>query len=166
MRKYFFFLILLSLLLLLTKSIHHYDMKDLEDEDDDEEDDDDGYGEFRQTLREYLAEHKLNDSDKLVKPKRMKKIFLETLGDMDVEGIPQHMKDLYDQLADYFVNQYYDKKKKIRGKDVYKLFNFNEISLKLNELIQANPYYGDDKQDDDNNEDNFNNYYGDYADDL
>ena len=160
MKKYYLFLILLSLLILLTKSIHHYDMKELEDEDDDEEDDDDGYGQFRQTLREYLADHKLNDSDKLVKPKRMKKIFLETVTDMDSDAIPQHIKNLYDQLADYFVNQYYDKKKKIRGRDVYKLFNFNDISLKFNELIQANPYYGEDKQDDDNfNDENFNGYY-------
>ena len=66
------------------------------------------------------------------------------------------------QLADYFVNQYYDKKKVIRGKDVYKLFNFDEISLKFNELIQANPYYGDDKQDDnDERDENF-----DYDNDL
>ncbi len=162
MRKYFLFLILLSLLILLIKSIHHYDMKELEDEDDDEEDDDDGYAQFRKSLREYLEDHKLNNSEKIIKPKRMKKIFLETVGDMDSDAIPQHIKNLYDQLADYFVNQYYDKKKVIRGKDVYKLFNFDEISLKFNELIQANPYYGDDKQDDnDERDENF-----DYDNDL
>ena len=159
MNKYYIFLILLSLLILLTKSIHHYDMKELEDEDDDEEDDEDGYGQFRQALREYLSDHKLNDSDKLIKPKRMKQIFLKTVGDLDSDAIPQQVKDLYDQLADYFVNQYYDKKKQIRGKDVYKLFNFNDISTKFNELIQANPYYGEDNQDDDDdlNDENFNN---------
>ena len=75
----------------------------------------------------------------------------------------QKIKEIYEQLADYFIEKYYTKKKEIRGKDIFKLFNFNEISLKLNELIQANPYYGeedDDKLKDD--EDDNPNYGDDY----
>ena len=84
----------------------HYD-----DEEEDDYDEDDGYETFRKSLREYLTENKLIDSDKLIKPKRMRKIFLSTVGDLDVEGIPEHIKKLYEELADYFVEQYYSKKK-------------------------------------------------------
>ena len=145
MKKHTIILIFLFLLIIVINCIDYETYEYIEEEDDDDdEDDDDGYAPFRKNLKEYLIEHKLNDSDKLVKPKRMKKIFLYTVGDLDIDGIPEHIKNLYEQLADYFVEKYYSKKKEIRGKDVYKLFKFDDISTKFNELMQENPYYGDD----------------------
>ena len=163
MKKQFIYLLILFLIILLVKCHDYdYDMIHYDDEEEDDYDDDDGYETFRKSLREYLTENKLIDSDKIIKPKRLKKIFLETVGDTDVEGIPQKIKEIYGELADYFIEKYYTKKKEIRGKDIFKLFNFNEISLKLNELIQANPYYGeedDDKlKDPDDDQPNFDDY--------
>ena len=163
MKKQFIYLLVLFLIILLVKCHDYdYDMIHYDDEEEDDYDEDDGYETFRKSLREYLTENKLIDSDKLIKPKRLKKIFLETVGDTEVEGIPQKIKEIYGELADYFIEKYYTKKKEIRGKDIFKLFNFNEISLKLNELIQANPYYGeedDDKlKDPDDDQPNFDDY--------
>lgn len=163
MKKQFIYLLILFLIILLVKCHDYdYDMIHYDDEEEDDYDEDDGYETFRKSLREYLTENKLIDSDKLIKPKRLKKIFLETVGDTDVEGIPQKIKEIYGELADFFIEKYYTKKKEIRGKDIFKLFNFNEISLKLNELIQANPYYGeedDDKlKDPDDDQPNFDDY--------
>ena len=163
MKKQFIYLLILFLIILLVKCHDYdYDMIHYDDEEEDDYDEDDGYETFRKRLREYLTENKLIDSDKIIKPKRLKKIFLETVGDTDVEGIPQKIKEIYGELADYFIEKYYTKKKEIRGKDIFKLFNFNEISLKLNELIQANPYYGeedDDKlKDPDDDQPNFDDY--------
>ena len=163
MKKQFIYLFAIFLIILLVKC-HDYDyeMVHYDDEEEDDYDEDDGYETFRKSLREYLTDNKLIDSDKLIKPKKLKKIFLETVGDTDVEGIPQKIKDIYDQLADYFIEKYYTKKKEIKGKDIFKLFNFNEISMKLNELIQANPYYGeedDDKLKDDEDDPNFRDDY-------
>ena len=165
MNKYYFFLIILfSIILLIKCAINEKEkekqFKYFDDDDEDEDDDpdfidDDGYRPFREALKKYLNETKLIDSDKLIKPKRMRKIFLETVGDLDTEGIPEHIKKLYEELADYFVEQYYSKKKQIRGKDVYKLFKWEEISMKFNELIQANPYYGDEDKFKDQPDPNF-----------
>ena len=149
MNKRYIFLISLLSLIFLIKCVQKKEFKYFDDDDEDEDDDpdfydDDGYGQFRDALKKYLNETNLMNSDKLIKPKRMRKIFLSTVGDLDVEGIPEHIKKLYEELADYFVEQFYSKKKEIRGKDVYKLFKWDEISMKFNELVQANPYYGDD----------------------
>ena len=148
MNKFLIFLLSLFSVLLLIKCFdldYEIDLDDEDEDDDDDEYDDDGYAQFRKNLKDYLTEHNLINSDKLVKPKRMRKIFLETFGDMDVDGIPEQVKNMYQELADFFVEKYYTKKKEIRGKDVYKLFNFDEISMKFNEIYQANPYYGEDK---------------------
>ena len=163
MKKEIIYLLLLFLIILLVKCYDYdYEMIHYDDEEEDDYDEDDGYESFRKTLREYLTENNLIDSDKLIKPKRLKRIFLETVGDTDVEGVPQKIKDIYDQMADFFIEKYYTKKKEIKGKDIFKLFNFNEISMKLNELIQANPYYGeedDDKLKDDEDDPNFRDDY-------
>ena len=164
MKKQFIYLLILFLIILLVKCHDYdYDMIHYDDEEEDDYDEDDGYETFRKSLREYLTENKLIDSDKLIKPKRLKKIFLETAGDVDVEGVPQKIKEIYGELADFFIEKYYTKKKEIKGKDIFKLFNFNEISLKLNELIQANPYYGEDDDDklkdpDEDEQPNFDDY--------
>ena len=163
MKKQIIYLLALFSIILLVKCYDYdYDMIHYDDEEEDDYDEDDGYETFRKSLREYLTENKLIDSDKLIKPKRLKKIFSETVGDTDVDGIPQKIKDIYEELADFFIEKYYTKKKEIRGKDIFKLFNFNEISLKLNELIQANPYYGEDddklKDPEDDDQPNFDDY--------
>ena len=112
MKKEIIYLLLLFLIILLVKCYDYdYEMIHYDDEEEDDYDEDDGYETFRKSLREYLTENKLIDSDKLIKPKRLKKIFLETVGDTDVEGIPQKIKEIYGELADYFIEKYYTKKK-------------------------------------------------------
>ena len=137
MKKYIIILIFLFLLIFVINCSDNETSEYKEEENDDYED-------FRKTLKEYLSEHNLSDSDQLIKPKRMRKIFLSIVYDLDVEGIPEYIKNAYEQLADYFIEKYYSKKKEIRVKDVYKLFNFDDITKKFNELIKANPDNGED----------------------
>ena len=113
-------------------------MDEFEDEDEDD-DDNDNYGQFKTALKEYLKKKKLTDSDKIIKRKRLKKIFIKIVAGSSTKNLPKSIIPLYEETADYFIDQYYKKKGVIRGKDIYKLFNFDEISLKFNELYQKNP---------------------------
>ena len=55
------------------------------------------------------------------------------------------MREIYEETASYFIEKFYNNTNEIRGRDVYKLFDFEEISLKFNEIYQKNPPRNDDK---------------------
>ena len=161
MNKSLIFLVTVFLLLLLYKC-HRDDnndkmppgMDEFEDEDEDDDDNDD-YGQFKTALKEYLKKKKLTDSDKIIKRKRLKKIFIKIVAGSSTKNLPKSMIPLYEETADYFLDQYYKKKEVIRGKDIYKLFNFDEISLKFNELYQKNPPIDENDKNDINDKNYF-----------
>ena len=162
MKKDLFFFIILILILLSKISSKKKKQQQQDDYDDDEEEED-GYAPFRKTLRKYLKKNKLYKSSRLVERNELKRIFLDVVGDGGVEGTPKRVKEVFDKLADFFVDKYYNDKKEIKGKEVYKLFDFSEISLKLNDLMREMP--PDDDDDPMNNDDDFDHQY-DYMDDL
>ena len=91
---------------------------------------------FKDFLKEYLMEHKLYKSKRLIKPAELKSIFIEVIaqGEPDTSGI-------YKSLADYFVEKYYKENKEIKAKDIFKLFDINEISQKFEQLMAENPLF-------------------------
>ena len=162
MKKDLFFFIIL-LLILLSKISSKKKKQQQQDDYDDDEEEEDGYAPFRKTLRKYLKQNKLYKSSRLVERNELKRIFLDVVGDGGVEGTPKRVIEVFDKLADFFVDKYYNDKKEIKGKEVYKLFDFSEISLKLNDLMREMP--PDDDDDPMNNDDDFDHQY-DYMDDL
>ena len=104
---------------------------------------------FKESLKEYLIEHKLFDSDKVIKPDEMKIIFLGVITEGEPDDSPDYMGGLYGNLADYFVEKYYKDKKEIKGKDLYDLFDMNEISKKFEELMADNPLFNGSEEEND-----------------
>ena len=122
---------------------------------------------FKDFLKEYLMEHKLYKSKRLIKPAEMKTIFIEV--------ISQHEPDttgLYKNLADYFVEKYYKENKEIKGKDIFNLFDINEISQKFEQLLaenpHLNPYEQDEREDEFGYDDGYDtrDYFGDLNEDM
>ena len=104
--------------------------------------DDDSF--FKGTLKEYLVENKLFDSERVIQPDEMKKIFLDVITDGDPESSsPGYMNGVFTKLTDYFVDLYYKEKKEIKGKEIYDLIDINAISMKFEEMVGDNPYYSD-----------------------
>ena len=104
---------------------------------------------FKESLKEYLIEHKLFDSDKVIKPDEMKILFLGVITEGEPDDSPDYMGGLYGNLADYFVEKYYKDKKEIKGKDLYGLFDMNEISKKFEDLIADNPLFNGHEEEND-----------------
>ena len=67
-----------------------------------------------------------------------------------------HMNSLFSgcqslyELPEYFVERYYNDKKQIRGKDIYNLFDINDISPKLGEIVGDTLLYNDYNEEEDN----------------
>ena len=137
MSKNFIIIFILSLLLLA---------KAEEDPDEMGYDDDDyydSYGDnyFQESLKEYLIQNKLYESERIIQPEEMKKIFLEVITEGDAESSADYFGGIFNELADFFVNEYYANKKEIKGKDIFELFDINQISQKFEQMMEANPKY-------------------------
>ena len=119
---------------------------------------------FKDFLKEYLMEHKLYKSKRLIKPAEMKTIFIEVIAqhELDTTG-------LFDNLADYFVEKYYKENKEIKGKDIFNLFDINEISKKFEQLMAENPHLNPYKEEDEYGYDDgydSRDYFGDPNEDI
>ena len=154
MKKKLIFVLVFSLIFLIKcdedydDSIYH----NSEEEDYGYYDDDDyyydryGYGYFKASLKEYLVENKLFNSDRIIEPDEMKKIFLDVVTE-GPDNSPDYLKKTIDELADYFVELYYNEKRQIKGKDIYKLIDIEEISMKFDELTGENPSFNEEEDD-------------------
>ena len=103
---------------------------------------DDFYGYFKESLKDYLIKNNLFNSDKLIEPNEMKKIFFEVVTEGGPESSPKQLRKIFDKLAAFFVKKYFNEKKQIRGKNIYNLIDINEIYNKFEELLGENPLYG------------------------
>ena len=148
------------------KKGQEHEEENTDDNDNDEYFDEDGERYFRETLKQYLIEKNLLESEKLIQPEEMKKIFLEVVTEGDAESAADYFSGIFIELADHFVNEYYKNKTEIRGKDIYELINMDQISHKFEELMNENSKYNgqDDQHNYENNYD-YNDYY-DYRDDI
>ena len=114
-----------------------------EEEEEEEEDDDneipydflEGEKYFKKNLKDYLIDSELYKSDRIIEREELEMIFIEIISDGDPNSMIAYLGDTLRELTDYFMNLYYKEKKQIRGKDIYKLFDINAISKKLEELL-------------------------------
>ena len=136
------FLFFITLLQLITnnKNVTN-ETNDIIEENNDSLYGDDFYGYFNESLKDYLIKNKLYDSERKIDRDEMKKIFFEVVTEGGPESSPKQLRKLFEQLADYFIEKYYNETKQIRGKDIYKLIDINEIYEKFNEFIGESPLY-------------------------
>ena len=99
---------------------------------------------FKSSLKEYLVENKLFESERVIEPDELKKIFLDVITDDGLENSPENMRKSLYELAEYFVERYYNEKKQIRGKDIYDLFDINDISAKYSDIVGDTINYNND----------------------
>ena len=137
MSKKLFFILLCSIIFFVKADEEPDEMSNYDD------DYYDGYGDnyFQESLKEYLVQNNLYDSDRIIQPDEMKKIFLEVITEGDAESSADYFGGIFNELSDFFVNEYYAKKKEIKGKDIFELFDINQISQKFEQMMEANPKY-------------------------
>ena len=172
MNMYFYFLIILSLFFLLKSEETPETKLETNENNNDEAFEEDGDMYFKKTLKEYLVEKNLFESDRIIEPDEMKKIFLESVTEGDAESSAEYFGGIFIELADHFVNEYYKERKEIRGKDIYDLIQLDPISKKFEQLMNDNSKYNgadDNENNRDYNDYNDNddvdhdyNYYDDY----
>ena len=96
-------------------------------------------------LKKYLIEHNLYESEKLVEPDELRKIFINMMYEgASIDEVDDFTKDMNEELARIFIKKYYKRKKEIRGKDIYDLININEIMQKYYQLNGEMPIYDED----------------------
>ena len=144
-------IILFSTILLTNCKDNDNDVDEEELEYDEESDYDhfDEYGYFKSGLKEYLVSNNLFNSDRVIEPDEMKKIFLDVITEGDSESGPSHLRTLFERLAEHFVEVYYNDKKQIRGKDIYNLMDINEITMKFEEFAGKTPFFDDYNEEED-----------------
>ena len=130
--------------------------------EDNNNDYDDGYSEdyFKESLKKYLVERNLFESEEPVSKEQMKKIFLEVITEGDYESSSEYFSGIFNELADYFVDSYFVNRKEIKGKEIYNLININHISDKFEQMLGNNQHFvNDDNSTNVNDEDEDNNEY-------
>ena len=158
-----FYLLLILSLFFLSKSEETPEPKVEQDDNNNETFEEDGDLYFKKTLKDYLVEKNLFESDRIIEPDEMKKIFLESVTEGDAESSADYFGGIFIELADHFVNEYYKERKEIRGKDIYNIIELDPISKKFEQLMNDNSKYNGEEVNKENNNDY--NDYNDYDDD-
>ena len=122
LKNIFILIILLSFLSLLKADDLIYDNYD-----------EDQY--FKELIKDYLIKKNLWESEKLIQPDEIRKIFIDIINEGE-EYKNNKLKIAFDEVINYFIDKYYKEKKEIKGKDLYELININEVHLKFDELIK------------------------------
>ena len=102
-----------------------------------------GTKQFKESLKQYLTENGLLNSEKIIERDEMKKILFDILTEKDAEFIPDFLQEILEILTKHFIDKYYKEKKIIRGKDLYSLIDIESIAEKFQELTDDD--YGDDE---------------------
>ena len=154
------FLICFYIIILLNITLSK--CEEIPEGEDNNNDYDDGYNEdyFKESLKKYLVERNLFESEEPVSKEQMKKIFLEVITEGDYESSSEYFGGIFNELADYFVDSYFVNRKEIKGKEIYDLININHISDKFEQMLGNNPHFvNDDNSTNVNDEDEDNNEY-------
>ena len=106
---------------------------------------------FKTALKEYLKAYDLFDSERIIEPSEMKRIFFDVINEGDSDNTPIYLRKIFGDLTEYFVKKYYKEKKEIKGKDIYNLFDINQITKKFEQIaIENNPLFNNyNKEEDD-----------------
>ena len=88
---------------------------------------------FKELVKNYLIEKNLWESDKLIQPDEIRKLFIDIIN--EGEYMDNKLKNVFDKVINYFIEKYYKEKKDIKGKDLYDLININELIKKFDDLI-------------------------------
>ena len=102
-----------------------------------------GTKQFKESLKQYLTENGLLNSEKIIERDEMKKILFDILTEKDAEFIPDFLQEILEILTKHFIDKYYKEKKIIRGKDLYSLIDIESIAEKFQELTDDD--YDDDE---------------------
>ena len=151
MKSMFILLIIISLIL-LNKSLDDDEFPE-ENSYDTFDDSFDDSAFFKSSLKEYLLEKDLYDSNRPIKPNELRNIFLEVISEGDPKNIPSYLKNTFNKLAEYFIVKYYNEKKQIIGKDIINLFDINEINSQFDKIVGDTTLYdiyGEEEDDQDN----------------
>ncbi len=151
MKNMFILLIILSLLI-LNKSLDDDEFPE-ENSYDTFDDSFDDSSFFKSSLKEYLLEKDLYDSNRPIKPNELRKIFLEVISEGDPKNIPSYLKNTFNKLAEHFIVKYYNENKQITGKDIINLFDINEINSQFDKIVGDTTLYdiyGEEEDDQDN----------------
>ena len=89
---------------------------------------------FKELVKNYLIEKNLWESDKLIQPDEIRKLFIDIIN--EGEYMDNKLKNVFDKVINYFIEKYYKEKKDIKGKDLYDLININELIRKFDDLIK------------------------------
>ena len=143
MKENLLFIFILSLLIIFSKCADDDDEDDFSEELLKNNTNEDEYGFFKETLKNYLVANDLLDSDREIEPHEMRTIFLDVISEGDSDSSPPHLRKIFEQMADHFVERYYNEKKQIRGRDLYELFDINEIYGKFGEIVAETPWFDD-----------------------
>ena len=156
MKKCLFFIIIFLSLIFLSKTQEDDQQDSSEDNNwegnnfDYEDFDSEAY--FKNSLKEYLVEKKLFDSERAIPRDEMKKIFADVIFDGEPEGDTEYMSEIFKQLTEYFINTYYTNRKSIKGKELYDLIDIKQISNKFEEMIGPQKYYNGNEDNIEENE--------------
>ena len=140
MKKYFIFVIFLLSLLFFSKCKEGEEEEYYSDYDNNEVEE-----HFNETLKKYLIENNLLESERIIQRDEMRRIFLEIITDGDPEP-PEYLNGIIMDLVEYFVNLYYKDRKEIKGKDIINLIDINQISMKFQLMLGNSPYFNGEEE--------------------
>ena len=156
MKKKLIFIIFTIFSLLIISSNCNENSNEDENEYYEEEDDlaignfGDDYGYFKETLKQYLIESRLFHSDREISRNEMKSIFLDIISEGEPDRSPPYLMKIFDQLADYFIEEYYKERNVIRGRDIYDLMDIQKIYSKFGDIVNETSIFDDyNEQEDD-----------------
>ena len=100
---------------------------------------------LKKFIKNYLKENDLLENERLIGPGEMKKIFIDImLEGTSIDNVDEYTKEMNEELARIFIPKYYQRKKEIKGKDIYDLFDYNEIKQKYYQLCGEIPFFEED----------------------
>ena len=155
MKKKLIFIIFPLFSLLIISSNCNKKSNENENEYYEEEDDLDignfgNYGYFKEILKQYLIESRLFHSDREISRNEMKSIFLDIISEGDPDRSSPYLMKVFDQLADFFIEEYYKEGNVIRGRDIYDLMDIQKIYSKFGDIVNETSIFDDyNEQEDD-----------------
>ena len=145
--------IFILLLILIISYNKCEDDQNLDDNDDNNEQ----IFDFKKSLKKYLTDANLINSERVIEREEFEKIFIDVLTEKDREFIPEFLKLILEKLSKYFLDKYYKKKKIIRGKDLYDLIDIEPIAAKFQQLTGSYDYDFDESEEENETEGNNDN---------
>ena len=120
---------------------------------------------FNLVLKDYLIKNNLFDSERVIEPGELKKIFLDVITEgQGAESTPSYLRKIFVKLSENFVEKYYKDRKQIKGKDIFDLFNAHDIFKKFDQIANETPFY--DENDEEKEHSNNKNDSGEVSPDL